>query len=68
MMALIFGTLAVALLLACIGQARLATLVILACLLLSIGEFLWLIHNPQHGFRMPWIQVGLPDIVLWGVT
>ncbi len=59
MMAVIFGTLALATMLACAGRARLATLVILACMLLSIGEFLWLIHNPNHGFRMPWIQVDL---------
>jgi hypothetical protein len=62
MMALIFGTLATALCLAAAGRSRLATLMILACLVLSIGEFLWLIHNPQHGFRMPWIQVGLPHM------
>ena len=61
MMALIFGTLALAMLLAFAGRARLAMLIMLACMLLSIGEFLWLIHNPNYGFRMPWIQVGLPN-------
>lgn len=60
MMALIFASLALAMVLALLGRGRLATLAILACLLLSIGEFLWLIHNPNYGFRMPWIQVGLP--------
>jgi hypothetical protein len=61
MMALVFGTLALAMVLAFAGRARLATLVMLACMLLSIGEFLWLIHNPNYGFRMPWIQVDLPQ-------
>jgi hypothetical protein len=61
MMAVIFGTLALAIVLAFAGRTRLATLVILACMLLSIGEFLWLIHNPNYGFRMPWIQVELPQ-------
>ncbi|MGE3991012.1 hypothetical protein [Pseudorhodoplanes sp.] len=57
MMLLIFGALLVAMVLAWFGFGRVADLAILACLLLAIGEFLWLIHNPQHGFRMPWIQV-----------
>ena len=57
MMALIFGALlAAALLLAGLRQARLAAVAILACLLLSIGEFLWLIYSPNtvsgcRGFR-----------------
>lgn len=55
MMALIFGTLLASLLLAWSGLGRLATVAILACFLLSIGEFLWEIHSPEHGFRMPWI-------------
>jgi hypothetical protein len=59
MMLLIFGTLLISLCLAWAGFGRLAVAAILACLLLSAGEFLWLIHNPNYGFRMPWIQVQL---------
>ena len=59
MMALIFATLSLAMLLAWARRDRLAALTILACLVLAIGEFLWLIHNPNYGFRMPWIQVQL---------
>ena len=59
MMALIFAALSLALVAAYAGRARLATAAILSCLLLSIGEFLWLIHSPKYGFRMPWIQVHL---------
>jgi hypothetical protein len=60
MMAVIFGTLLAAMLLAWLRYERLAVAAILACLLLASAEFLWLIHSPNHGFRMPWIQVGLP--------
>lgn len=57
MMTLVFGTLLAALLAAYAGYRRLATTAIVSCLLLSIGEFLWEIHSPEYGFRMPWLQV-----------
>lgn len=57
MMTLIFGTLLAALLSAYAGYGRLAVTIIFSCLILSIGEFLWEIHSPEYGFRMPWIQV-----------
>ncbi len=59
MMTLLFATLLLSLLLAFAGRGRLAAAAILSCLLLSIGHFLWLIHSPKNGFRMPWIQVGI---------
>ena len=59
MMAVVFGTLTLALVLSLAGRGRLAAGAILACLLLSIGEFLWEIYSPEYGFRMPWIQVQL---------
>jgi hypothetical protein len=62
MMAVIFGTLLAAIVLAWLRHDRLAGAAILACMLLTVGEFLWLIHSPVHGFRMPWIQVELPQI------
>ena len=37
----------------------------MACLFLSfilvLGLFLWEIHSPDYGFRMPWLQVELSD-------
>lgn len=59
MMALIFTALTVAMVLAYAGQRRLAVAAITACLLLTIGEFLWEVYSPEYGFRMPWIQVQL---------
>lgn len=59
MMALVFGTLTLAMVLSLAGRGRLATAAILSCLLLSIGEFLWEVYSPEYGFRMPWIQVRL---------
>ena len=56
-MALIFATLTVALLAARSGLRRLAVAALLACLLLSAGLFLFEIHSPEDGFRMPWLQV-----------
>jgi hypothetical protein len=61
MMALIFAALSLALVAACAGRGRLATVSILSCLLLSIGEFLWEVYSPEYGFRMPWIQVHATD-------
>jgi hypothetical protein len=57
MMALIFVSLTLALLLSFAGRSRLAVAAILCCLALSIGEFLWEVYSPEYGFRMPWIQV-----------
>ena len=60
MMALIFATLLLSLVLAFTGRERLATAAILSCVLLSIGQFLWEVYSPEYGFRMPWIEVCLP--------
>jgi hypothetical protein len=57
MMASVFTVLALAMVLALAGRPRLAAAAMAACLMLSIGEFLWEIYNPNYGFRMPWIQV-----------
>ncbi len=61
MMALIFAALSLAMVAAYAGRGRLATVAILSCLLLSIGEFLWVIYSSEYGFRMPWIQVHAID-------
>jgi hypothetical protein len=66
MMLAIFATMSLALLAAYFGRRRCAVLSVLACLGLSIGLFLFEIHSPDYGFRMPWLQVQL-DVVpkLW---
>jgi hypothetical protein len=56
-MAGIFAVLLIAFLLSAAGLARLAVACLLACLALSVGLFLWEIHSPEYGFRMPWLQV-----------
>jgi hypothetical protein len=66
MMALVFATLTLALILSLAGRGRLAAAAILSCLLLSIGEFLWEVYSPEYGFRMPWIQVRLS--LPWSLT
>jgi hypothetical protein len=63
MMALIFAALLLALLVGWAGSARLATVAILSCLLLSFGLFLWEVYSPEYGFRMPWLQVDRIDNV-----
>jgi hypothetical protein len=57
MMASVFTALALAMVLALAGRPRLAATAMAACVLLSIGEFLWEVYSPDYGFRMPWIQV-----------
>ena len=56
-MALIFATLCAALAALLAGPGRLAAALLLACLAMSLGLFLFEIHSPQDGFRMPWLQV-----------
>ena len=56
MMALIFAMMAGALGVAWFGRRGLAILLVSIGLLLAIHLFLWEIHSPDYGFRMPWIQ------------
>jgi hypothetical protein len=60
MMTPIFALLCAALFLAWRGSGRAAAICALATLALATGLFLFEIYNPEYGFRMPWIQVGLP--------
>ena len=65
MMLAVFATLSSALLAACCGPRWLAIVMMLTCLALSVGLFLFEIYSPEYGFRMPWLQVqldGLPHI------
>ena len=61
MMALIFAAMTLALALASAGPRWLAVMVALACLVLSTGLFLFEIHSPGDGFRMPWLEVRAQD-------
>jgi hypothetical protein len=57
MMLAIFATMSLALLAGYYERRRCAILLVLACLGLSIGLFLFEIYSPEYGFRMPWLQV-----------
>ena len=59
MMAGIFAILLIAFVLNLAGRGRLAVSCLLVSLALSVGLFLWEIHSPEYGFRMPWLQVEL---------
>ena len=56
MMAVIFAVMTGALDFAWFGRRGIAVLLVSITLLLAIHLFLWEIHDPQYGFRMPWIQ------------
>ena len=59
MMLAVFATMSLALLAGYYGPRRCAVLLMLVCLALSIGLFLFEIYSPEYGFRMPWLQVQL---------
>ena len=56
MMILIFATVTVALAAAGLGPRWLAVASLLACLVLSVGLFLFEIHDGETGFAMPWLS------------
>jgi hypothetical protein len=58
-MLVVFAALSLALLAAYCGPRWLAVIAMLVCLALSIGLFLFEVHSPEYGFRMPWLQVQL---------
>jgi hypothetical protein len=59
MMVPIFATLLFAVVTAWMGRQAIAIACLIACLLLSIGLFLFEVYSPEYGFRMPWIQTQL---------
>jgi len=59
MMAAVFATLFLALLLGWLGRRSLAIASLAACLVLSVWLFLFEIYSPETGFRMPWIKTEL---------
>jgi hypothetical protein len=56
MMAVIFALMTAALVTGWFGRRPLAIVLVSLALLLAIHLFLWEIHSPKYGFRMPWIQ------------
>ena len=59
MMVAIFAAMSLALLAAYRGPRWLALTALLACLALSLGEFVYEIYSPVDGFRLPWLQAML---------
>jgi hypothetical protein len=56
MMAVIFAILSAALVVGWFGRRTYAIVLVAVALLLAVHLFLWEIHSPEYGFRMPWIQ------------
>jgi hypothetical protein len=56
MMAVIFLAMSGALVTGWFGRRGLAILLVAIALLLAVHLFLWEVHSPEYGFRMPWIQ------------
>ena len=59
MMAAVFATLTLALIVGWLSSPRVAIGLAVLCLLLAIKLFLFEIYSPETGFRMPWIQTEL---------
>jgi hypothetical protein len=56
MMAVIFAMLSAALVTGWFGRRSIAIVLVAVTLALAVHLFLWEIHSPEYGFRMPWIQ------------
>jgi hypothetical protein len=56
MMAAVFATMSLAMIMGWLGRRWLAVALFVLSLTLSIGLFLFEIYSPEYGFRMPWIQ------------
>ncbi len=59
MMAAVFATLTLALIVGWFSRPQVAIGLAVLCLLLAIKLFLFEIYSPETGFRMPWIQTEL---------
>ena len=57
MMAAVFGTLLLAFILDHAGLRRSGVACLFLSLALCVGLFLWEVYSPDHGFRMPWLQL-----------
>ena len=56
MMVAVFATMSLALICCWLSRWSLAVGLLVLCLTLAIGLFLFEIYSPESGFRMPWIQ------------
>lgn len=56
MMAAIFATMLLALLLDQSGRRALAIATLTICFTLAVWLFLFEIYSPDYGFRMPWLR------------
>ena len=56
MMVAVFATMSFALICCWFSRWSLAVTLLVLCLILSIGLFLFEIYSPESGFRMPWNQ------------
>jgi hypothetical protein len=56
MMAIIFLAMSAGLVTGWFGRRSMAILFTAIALVLAVHLFLWEIHSPEYGFRMPWIQ------------
>lgn len=57
MMALLFAILTAALAVGWFGSRRIAYILIVIALVGAAKLFLWEVHSPQYGYRMPWIDL-----------
>jgi len=67
MMAAVFATLFLALVLGWVGRRTCAVVALAVCLVLSVWLFLFEIYSPEYGFRMPWIKTEILRIPAAGV-
>ena len=56
MMALIFATLSAALVTGWLRRRLVSIGLLAVSLVLSVHLFLWEVHSPVYGYRLPWIQ------------
>jgi len=56
MMVLVFATMFLTMVFGWFGRRSIAAVFLIACIVLSLGEFMWEIYSPDYGFDMPWIQ------------
>ncbi len=59
MMAAVFATMLLALVLGWFGPRWMALTSLAVCLGLSVGLFLYEVYSPDYGFRMLWLQTEL---------
>ena len=55
-MALIFATLSAALVTGWLRRRAISIVLLAVSLVLAVHLFLWEVHSPVYGYRLPWIQ------------